>query len=173
MSHSRSRHRAPTIHTGSNKEPYRLESVPTSIAHDCRPSHRITAATHRSNHPATKSTLIIVCGCPSTAATCRSNHPATKSNPMVVFGCALPKLKVVHSYGRDINSDRKSTSLRACVMCQTNSFSYWDSAKLLIFWTVGRYWGSHDNRHDRLRGGNELVFILTDSYKVILITARR
>ena len=31
-------------------------------------------------------------------------------------------------------------------------------------------WGSHDNRHDRLRGGNELVFILTDSYKVILIS---
>ena len=138
LSHVRRGHRAPTIHIGSNKKPCRSESFPTSIAHDCRPSHRITAATHRSNHPSTKSTPIIVCGCPSTAATRRSNHPATKSNPMVVFGCALPKLKVVHNYGRGIKSTRKSTNLRACVMCQTNSFSYWDSAKLLILWTIGR-----------------------------------
>ena len=118
--------------TFSNEHPCRSESVPTSIAHDCRPSHRINAATHQTNHPATKSTPMIICGCPSTAATRRSNHPATKSNPMVVFGCALPKLKVVHSYGRDINSDRKSTSLRACVMCQTNSFSYWDLSAVYI-----------------------------------------
>ena len=31
-------------------------------------------------------------------------------------------------------------------------------------------WRSHNNRHDRLRGGNELVLILTDSYKVSLIS---
>ena len=31
--------------TFSNEHPCRSESVPTSIAHDCRPSHRITILT--------------------------------------------------------------------------------------------------------------------------------
>ena len=49
---------------------------------------------------------------------------------------------------------------------------WWDRGGLILdFGREGSFfeWGSHGNRHDQLRGGNELVLILTDSYKVGLI----
>ena len=173
MSHGWSRHRAPTIHIGSNKETCRSESVPRASP---------TTAAHRIGSPPPLIEPIILPPNPLRSLFVDVRAQLQLADPIIrppnpiqwlFLGvrCQYRRLCAITDM-RSSPLHRKSTNLRACVVCQTNSFSYWDSAKLLIFWTVGRYWGSHDNRHDRISGGNELVLILTGSYKVFLISKK-